>query len=92
MGETKRINHAIALARDAIYAANLRKEGCTIADLDFKAAFNLLGMEWVYEVLKKKGLDPRAIERLYRYYKNKLGARTLGARSCHLRFTPKERS
>ena len=23
---------------------------------------------------------------------NKLGARTLGARSCHLKFTPKERS
>ena len=41
-GETKRINHAIALARDTIYAASQRKTGCAIADLDFRAAFDFL--------------------------------------------------
>ena len=51
-GESKRINHTIALARDAIYAANQRKHGCAIANLDFKAAFDFLGMEWVFEVLR----------------------------------------
>ena len=40
LGESKRINHAIALARDAIFAANQRKEGSAIADLDFKAALS----------------------------------------------------
>lgn len=64
MGESKRINHAIALTRDAIFAANQRK--------DFKAAFDFLGMEWVFEVLRKKGLDPRAIGRFVRYYINSI--------------------
>ena len=71
-GESKTINRAIALARNAIFAANQRKEGCAIADLDIKAAFDFLGMEWVFEVLKKKGLDPRAIGQLIRYYNNSI--------------------
>ena len=62
----------IALVRDAIYAANQRKEGCAIADLDFKVAFDFLGIEWVFFFLEKKGMDPRAIERLHRYYNNSI--------------------
>ena len=72
LGESKRINYAIAIARDAIHAANQRKEGCAIGDLDLKAAFDFLRIEWFFAVLKKKGLDPRAIERLNRYYKNSI--------------------
>ena len=70
--ESKRINQVIALTRDAIFAANQRQEGSAIADLDFKAAFDFLGMEWVFEVLPKKGMDPRAIEWLYQNYNNSL--------------------
>ena len=43
----KRIHHAISLARDTIYLSNLKNKGCAIADLDFKAAFDLLCMDWV---------------------------------------------
>ena len=72
MGESKRINHAIALTRDTINAASQRKEGCAIADLDFKAAFDFLCMDWVFEVLRKKSLQHEAIDRLKRYYNNSI--------------------
>ena len=58
LGETKRIHHTIALARDTIYASNQRNKGCAIADLDFKSAFDLLCMEWVFKVLEKKFSPP----------------------------------
>ena len=45
LGETKRIHHAISLARDTIYISNLRNKGCAIADLDFKSAFDYLCMD-----------------------------------------------
>ena len=58
------------MSRDAIYTASLKKDGYAIADLDLKAPFDFLGMDWVFEVLKKKGMNPCAIERLHRYYNN----------------------
>ena len=54
LGKEKRIHHAIALARDTIFLSNSRKKGGAIADLDFKSAFDLLCMEWVFKVLEKK--------------------------------------
>lgn len=68
LGKDKRIHHAIALARDAINAASKRKDGSAICDLDFKSAFDLLCMSWAYKVLKAKGLHPKVIERIERYY------------------------
>ena len=57
LGKEKRIHHAIALARDTIFLSNSRKKGGAIADLDFKSAFDLLCMEWVYKVLEKKRIS-----------------------------------
>ena len=58
LGKEKRIHHTISLARDTIYLNNLKNKGCTIGDLDFKGAFDLLCMEWVFKVLKKRSLPP----------------------------------
>ena len=70
LGDTKRIHYAIALARDAIYTSSQRNKRCAIADLDLKSALDLLCMDWVFTVLKVKGLDPEAIKRLRRCYKD----------------------
>ena len=55
LGKEKRIHHTISLARDTIYLSNLKNKGCAIADLDFKAAFDLLCMDWVFKVLEERG-------------------------------------
>ena len=39
-GSNRRIHHGIARARDAIFAAGKRKEGCGILDTDYIAAFD----------------------------------------------------
>ena len=39
LGKSKNISHAIALARDAIWAANKNNQEAAIADLDFMMAF-----------------------------------------------------
>ena len=39
LGDDRRITFGICMARDAIYAANMRKVGCGIADNDFEATF-----------------------------------------------------
>ena len=70
LGTNKNISHAIALARDAIWAASKKTDRCAIADLDFMSAFNFLCMEWVYAVLEKKGMRIEAIQRIRRYYDN----------------------
>ena len=72
LGKEKRIHHAISLARDTIFLSNSRKKGRAIADLDFKSAFDLVCMEWVFMVLKKKGLSPISIERIRRYYEDSI--------------------
>ena len=46
----------------------MKNKGCAIADLDFKAAFDYLCMEWVYLVLERKDLTKPAIDRIKRYY------------------------
>merc|ERR1712240_411073 len=68
LGKEKRIHHAIALARDTIFLSNSRQKGAAIADLDFKSAFDLLCMDWVYKVMEKKGLSQIVIARIKRYY------------------------
>ena len=68
MGTDKKIHHAISLARDAIYTSSLKKGGYAICDLDFKSAFDLLGMNWVFRVLECKGLNAMNVNRLRRYY------------------------
>ena len=50
----------------------LKEKGGTLADLDFKSAFDLLCMEWVFKVLEKKGLSPTIIQRIKRYYEDSI--------------------
>ena len=54
LGKSKNIHHAIGSARDAIFFANKKKLDYAIVDLNFKAAFEYLCMEWVFKVLDKK--------------------------------------
>ena len=64
----KRISFGICSARDAIYAASMRKEGCGIADNDFEAAFDYLCLHWVRLVLEKKGLAVEVLDRFMNIY------------------------
>ena len=41
---------------------------CGILDLDFEAGFDWLNMDWVYLVLRKKGIEQSTIDRLKRLY------------------------
>ena len=43
-----------------------------ILDNDFKAAFDFMTLDWVFKVLKAKGLDQTAIDTLERLYSNNL--------------------
>ena len=69
-GSDRRIHHGINLARDAIWAAGKRGQGCGILDTDLIAAFDFMCLDWVCMVLAKKGLDSRAISRLKNLYRN----------------------
>ena len=70
LGENKRIHHAVSAARDALYISAGDQKGSAICDLDFKSALDFLCMDWVYAVLKAKGMNPIVIERLSRYYRD----------------------
>ena len=65
----RRISFGICHARDAIYAAGIRKTGCGLADNDFRAAFDYLCLDWVRKVLDKKGLAKKALDRFTSLYK-----------------------
>ena len=64
----KKISFGICQARDAIYAAGMRRAGCGLADNDFKAAFDYLCLDWVRKVLEKKGLAREALDRFTNIY------------------------
>ena len=66
--DDKRITFGICQARDAIYAAGMRKTGCGLADNDFYAAFDFLCLDWVKQVLMKKGLAKEALDRFINIY------------------------
>ena len=68
-GDDRRISHGICQARDAVYAAGMRREGCGLADNDFEAAFDFLCLEWVKKVLMKKGLADKALSRFMNLYR-----------------------
>ena len=61
------------MARNAIYAAGKPGHpGCGILDTDLIAAFDYLCLEWVFMVLKEKGLDSRVIERYRNLYRENI--------------------
>ena len=57
LGRTRNISHDIAFVCDAIWSANCSKQGSAIADLDFMSAFDLICMDCVFVILKKKGMN-----------------------------------
>ena len=67
-GDNSRITFGICLARDAVYAASMRREGCGLADNDFEAAFDYLCLDWVKLVLEKKGLAKEVLDRFLNIY------------------------
>ena len=69
-GDDRRIHHGINLARDAIQASGKLKTGCGLLDTDYMAAFDFLVMTWVFQVLRKKGLNEAVINRLANLYKD----------------------
>ena len=69
-GEDRRIHHGINLARDAIWAAGKRGQGCGILDTDLIAGFDYMCLSWCLLVLRKKGACPELIARLENLYSN----------------------
>ena len=68
LGDDRRISFGICLARDAIYAAGKRKNGCGLADNDFEAAFDYMCLNWVKMVLERKGLAAEVLDRFMNIY------------------------
>ena len=54
-GEDRRIHHGINLAKDAIWAAGKRGQGCGILDTDLVAGFDFMSLKWCLQVLARKG-------------------------------------
>ena len=67
-GDDRRITFGISLARDTIYSVSKSKQGCGIADNDFKAALDFLCLDWVNHGLRKKGLAEETITRFSNIY------------------------
>ena len=71
-GDDRRIHHGINLARDAIWAAGQRGQGCGILDTDLVAGFDYMTLSWCLKVLEKKGASQYFISRLKNLYSNNL--------------------
>ena len=67
-GNDRRIHHGINLARDAIWAAGKKRNGCGILDTDLVAGFDFMTLSWCLKVLEKKGACPELIARLTNLY------------------------
>ena len=72
IGSKRKISHGINKARDAIWAASNRNQGCGILDNDYMSAFDFMVLTWVFKVLRAKGLHEEVISRLYSLYKDHL--------------------
>ena len=71
-GDDRRIHYGINKARDAIEAAGGKNECMDILDNDHKAAFDYIVHNWVFKVLKAKGLATEVIHTILNLYSNKL--------------------
>ena len=68
----KRIHQGINKARDCINTVSKTKKGCALIDLDFVAAFDLTVFDWVFKVMRAKGVSEQVISRLSNIYKNSI--------------------
>ena len=71
-GSDRRIHHGINLARDAIWAAGMRGQGCGILDTDLMAGFDYMTLNWCFKVLRKKVACPTFLARLENLYANNI--------------------
>ena len=71
-GNDRRIHHGINKARDCINTVSKTKKGCALIDLDFVAAFDLTVFDWVFKVMRAKGVSEQVISRLSNIYKNSI--------------------
>ena len=69
-GRDRRIHHGINKARDCINAVAKSKYGCALVDLDFIAAFDCTVLDWVFKVMRAKGVCEDVISRLSNIYSN----------------------
>ena len=67
-GDNRRITFGISLALDTIYSVSKSKQGCGIVDNDFQAAFDFPCLDWVKDVLRRKGLAEAALDRFSNIY------------------------
>ena len=68
VGDDRKISFGICQARDAIQACSKSKLSSGIADTDFEAAFDYLCLDWVKQVLEKKGLSQENLNRFSNVY------------------------
>ena len=71
-GEDRQIHHGINLARDAIWAATQRNQGCGILDTDLIAGFDYMTLSWCIKVLERKGACHEFTRRLKNLYDDNL--------------------
>ena len=64
--------NGIKLARDVIWAAGQRGQGCGILDTDLIAGFDYMNLSWCLKVLEKKGAAKGFLQRLTNLYSNNL--------------------
>ena len=69
-GNDRRIHHGINKARDCINSVSRNKSGCALIDLDFVAAFDRTVLDWVFQVMRAKGVCEQVIARLCNIYSN----------------------
>ena len=90
-GNDRRIHHGINLARDAIWAAGKRGQGCGILDTDLIAGFDYMNLTWCLKVLEMKGAAPAFLKRLVNLYSNNISVvvvnNTAGAAVQNIRLT-----
>ena len=70
-GDDRLIHHGINKARDCIQSISKSRRGCALLDLDCIAAFDFTVFEWVFSVLRKKGLDEEVISCIKNMYKGR---------------------
>ena len=71
-GDDRLIHHGINKARDCIQAISKSGRGCALLDLDFIAAFDFTVFDWVFSVLRKKGLDEEVISNIRNIYESRV--------------------
>ena len=69
-GDDRRIHHGINLARDAIWAAGRRGQGCGILDTDLVAGFDYMTLSWSLMVMERKGACQESLSRIRNLYSN----------------------